>query len=178
MAIYIGGKKVAGFGGRQGEPGKDGVGVPAGGKKNQVLGKASDNDFDTKWIDQSGGVAGVTRFNGRTGAVTPKTGDYTAEQVGARPNTWMPSAADVGAATMEQVEEAIQNAIGDITSLVSSFNGRTGDVNPAVGDYTAAMVGARPDTWMPTAADVGAATNADIIKAIQAAVFDSWEGSY
>lgn len=39
---------------------------------------------------------------------------------------------------------------------VDSFNGRTGAVVPATGDYTADMVGARPDTWMPTAAMVGA----------------------
>ena len=39
---------------------------------------------------------------------------------------------------------------------VSSFNGRSGSVEPQQGDYTAAMVGARPDTWMPTAAMVGA----------------------
>ncbi len=39
---------------------------------------------------------------------------------------------------------------------VSTFNGRDGAVVPQAGDYTAEMVGARPDTWMPTAQDVGA----------------------
>ena len=39
---------------------------------------------------------------------------------------------------------------------VLSFNNRSGYVEPQAGDYTAAMVGARPDTWMPSAADVGA----------------------
>lgn len=39
---------------------------------------------------------------------------------------------------------------------VVSFNGREGDVIPQSGDYTADMVGARPDTWTPTASDVGA----------------------
>lgn len=39
---------------------------------------------------------------------------------------------------------------------VESFNGRTGAVMPEEGDYTAAMVGARADTWMPTAAETGA----------------------
>ena len=32
-----------------------------------------------------GGAAGVASFNGRTGVVTPKAGDYTAEDVGAVP---------------------------------------------------------------------------------------------
>ena len=40
---------------------------------------------------------GVITFNGRTGTVTPQTGDYTADMVGARANTWMPTASDVGA---------------------------------------------------------------------------------
>lgn len=44
-----------------------------------------------------GGAAGVSSFNGRTGAVAPVSGDYTAAMVGARSNTWTPSAADVGA---------------------------------------------------------------------------------
>lgn len=39
---------------------------------------------------------------------------------------------------------------------VVNFNGRTGAVTPQAGDYTADMVGARPDTWMPTATEVGA----------------------
>lgn len=58
-----------------------------------------------------GGIAGVASFNGRTGTVVPTAGDYTAEMVGARPDTWTPSAAEVKA---------------------------------------------RPDTWTPTASDVGA----------------------
>lgn len=61
---------------------------------------------------------------------------------------------------------------------VLSFNGRIGAVSPAEGDYTAAMVGARPSDWTPTAADVGAATMEQVSAAIQAAVLDSWEGSY
>lgn len=61
---------------------------------------------------------------------------------------------------------------------VSSFNGRTGAVAPGDNDYTAAMVGARANDWMPTAADVGAATMTQVNAAIQAAVLDSWEGSY
>ena len=46
---------------------------------------------------------------------------------------------------------------GSSSGGVESFNGREGAVVPQEGDYTAAMVGARPDDWMPTAKDVGAA---------------------
>lgn len=53
-------------------------------------------------IAQAAPDVGVTTFNDRTGAVTPQTGDYTAEMVGARPNNWIPSAEDVGAIPASQ----------------------------------------------------------------------------
>lgn len=62
---------------------------------------------------------------------------------------------------------------GGGTAGVSSFNGRDGAVTPQAGDYTAAMVGARPDTWMPTAADVGAATPEDVVSAVNGKVSSS-----
>ena len=51
------------------------------------------------WAEQASQAAGggVTSFNGRSGLVIPQTGDYTAAMVGARPDTWMPSAEAVGA---------------------------------------------------------------------------------
>lgn len=90
------GKALNGGGGTQGPAGP---GVPTGGKTGQILAKNSAADYDTHWIDppESGGSAGVTSFKGRTGAVTPQAGDYTA--------------AMVGAATMEQVTTAIQSAV-------------------------------------------------------------------
>lgn len=85
-------------GGEQGAPGH---GIPAGGAAGQILSKKTAADYDTQWVNPpeggSGGVAGVSSFKGRTGAVQPASGDYTAEMVGARPDDWMPSAADVGA---------------------------------------------------------------------------------
>lgn len=82
---------------------------------------------------------GVTTFNGRTGAVTPQEGDYTADMVGARPDTWTPSAADVGAVP---------------TSRTVNGQELSQDIN-----LTADNVGARPSTWTPTASDVGAIPN-------------------
>ena len=51
------------------------------------------------WAGVAQGAAGggVTTFNGRSGAVVPAEGDYTAEMLGARPESWIPSAADTGA---------------------------------------------------------------------------------
>ena len=67
-------------------------GLPDGGTDGQVLTKTSDG---VAWEDAP--EAGVTSFKGRTGAVTPQEGDYTADMVGARPSTWTPTASDVGA---------------------------------------------------------------------------------
>ena len=87
----------------QGPPGPQGVagaGVPTGGAAGQMLAKKSGSDYDTEWVDaQLSGGTTVTSFNGRDGAVVPQAGDYTA--------------ADVGAATLEQVNAAIQAAILD-----------------------------------------------------------------
>lgn len=55
-------------------------GLPTGGTPGQILTKTDDG---TAW--QNPPDTGVTSFNGRTGAVTPQTGDYTAEMVGALP---------------------------------------------------------------------------------------------
>lgn len=64
---------------------------------------------------------------------------------------------------------------GSGASGVASFNGRTGTVMPQAGDYTAGMVGARPDTWTPTAADVGAVTGQGVqtIQTLTQAEYDA-----
>lgn len=62
--------------------------IPPGGKKGQVIAKQSDKDYDVGWenVDSaSGSTFGVQSFNGRTGDVSPKAGDYTSEMVGADP---------------------------------------------------------------------------------------------
>lgn len=95
-----GGPGTPGKDGDPGAPGKDGEGVPAGGAAGQVLAKKTAADYDTQWIDPpegGGGAAGVASFNGRAGAVVPGDNDYTAAMVGARPDDWMPTAAEVGA---------------------------------------------------------------------------------
>lgn len=98
MAIYVNGKKVAGN--SIAVPQGGGPGLPPGGAAGQLLAKKTAGDYDAGWIDPpegSGGTAGVASFNGRTGAVVPQAGDYTAAMVGARPDMWTPTAADVGA---------------------------------------------------------------------------------
>ncbi len=50
-----------------------------------------------EWKAETLPESGVSSFNGRTGAIVPQDGDYTATQVGARPNNWTPTAEEVGA---------------------------------------------------------------------------------
>lgn len=45
--------------GPTGPAGADGVGIPAGGTAGQVLAKASGTDYDTEWVNQSGGGGGI-----------------------------------------------------------------------------------------------------------------------
>lgn len=108
--------------------------LPSGGTDGQILTKTADG---VAWEDAPD--TGVISFNGRTGAVVPASGDYTADQVGARPSTWTPSASDVGAVP---------------TSRTVNGQELSQDIN-----LTADNVGARPSTWTPTASDVGAIPN-------------------
>ncbi len=51
----VGPQGIQGEPGAPGAKGDPGVGVPTGGTAGQVLAKQSENDYDTKWVDQSGG---------------------------------------------------------------------------------------------------------------------------
>lgn len=105
--------------------------LPSGGTDGQILTKTADG---VAWEDAP--EAGVTSFKGRTGAVTPQDGDYTADMVGARPDTWTPTASDVGAVPTSR-----------------TVNGKALSSNISL---TASDVGARANTWTPTASEVGA----------------------
>lgn len=65
--------------------GPRGIGIPTGGDADQVLAKASDDDYDTEWVDQTGGGGGgaVDSVNGQTGVVVLDAGDVGADATGA-----------------------------------------------------------------------------------------------
>lgn len=108
-----------------------GIGLPDGGTEGQIL---TMTGGEAAWQDAPD--TGVTTFNGRSGAVSPQEGDYTAAMVGARPDNWTPSAEDVGA-----------------VPTTRTVNGQALSQDIIL-DYE--DVGARPATWMPSATDVGA----------------------
>ena len=74
--------------------------VDISGKQDKITGtKGQIVGFDDAGnpVAQAAPEGGVTSFNGRKGAILPAEGDYTAAQVGARSNTWLPTAEEVNA---------------------------------------------------------------------------------
>lgn len=133
--------------------------LPAGGTDGQILTKTAEG---VAWEDAPEG--GVTSFNSRTGAITPQTGDYTAEMVGAV------SEEDVGVANgvaeLDSTGKVPASQLPSMGYIPTSEKGANSGVatldasgkltNTQKPTYTANEVGARPNTWTPTASDVGA----------------------
>lgn len=80
------------------------------GTQGQIVGF----DENGKPVAQNAPATGVTTFNGRTGAVTPENGDYTADMVGARASTWVPTAAEVGA--IPSTEKGAPSGVAELDS--------------------------------------------------------------
>jgi len=115
------------------------------GAKGQVVGF----DENGNAVSQDAPDTGVITFNGRTGAVTPQPGDYTAEQVGAVPagriingktldNDITLTAADVGAVGADGIASAAEKLASARALLVNlssgiaaSFDG-SADASPGV----------------------------------------------
>ena|GEM_PF-2638617 len=122
----------------------------------------------------NGSPGGVASFNGRTGAVIPGVGDYTASMVGlgSVTNNLQLNASALSndssfsanspslVPTQHAVRTYVLSTMASGTAGVSSFNGRTGAVNPAFGDYTPSMVGLGNVTNRSTANDSLNALNA------------------
>ena len=105
----------------------------------------NDDEFEVNYSTNSisltgqggGGVAGVSSFNGRTGAVVPQDGDYTAEQV--------------GAASIDTVN-TMSDYIHEIVEGVEPLPYLPDDYTPPVA--TASSVGmVKPGTGMEVTAD-------------------------
>ena len=50
--------------GQDGQNGQDGIGVPAGGTTGQILAKKSNTDYDTEWVNNTGGGSGTPGEDG------------------------------------------------------------------------------------------------------------------
>lgn len=123
--------------GKDGKDGKDGAsgpqgpageGIPAGGVAGQVLTKKTGTDFDTQWQDFP--ETGVISFNGRSGAVKPASGDYTASQVGALPTS---GGTVSGTLTMGGTIEAMTSTANQTTANNNiALQGKTTHANSCV----------------------------------------------
>jgi len=105
-----------------------------------------------KYADNIAAQAGaVTSVFGRAGAVVAASGDYTPAQVGAEPS---------GAVSTHNSAADAHSDLFAAKADASALTTHTGNTsNPH--SVTAAQVGARPDTWTPTAAEVGAVATPD-----------------
>lgn len=112
-----------------------GVSIPAGANSNNLpsLAAALANEKQDKLTGQQGQYVG---FDSNGAAVATSKPTYTASEVGARPSTWTPSAADVGAVPTSR-----------------TVNGKALSSNITL---NASDVGARANNWTPTASEVGA----------------------
>ena len=122
---------------------------PDGGTQGQILTQGADG---AEWADApdplpDGGTEGQLLTKTADGTAWQDKPSYTADEVGARPDTWTPSAADVGAIPASEKGTASGVATLDSTGKLTEAQ------KPA---YTASEVGARPNTWTPSASDVGA----------------------
>lgn len=115
--------------GAQGAQGEPGEGVPAGGAQGQVLKKASNNDYDTVWANESGTVLSV---NGQTGAVI-----LDADDVGALPDTTV-----IPTKTSDLTNDSgfINATQAAAAAPVQSVNGQTGNVSAIPSGGTAGQV--------------------------------------
>lgn len=81
-----------------GADGADGQGVAIGGTTGQVLAKASNTDFDTEWVDQSGGGGSVGSFEVSTSFEFTTYSDFTSRIAGIVASAGLLSATATGGA--------------------------------------------------------------------------------
>lgn len=111
----------AGPAGPTGPQGPTGQGVPTGGTTGQVLAKASGANYDTEWVDQSGGGTPGTAIPLMDGTADAGISDALAREDHRHPtDTSRASASDVSA-----LNAALSNAIleGAEQTITASTNG-------------------------------------------------------
>lgn len=183
--------------------------LPEGGKTDQVLIKTKDGEswgnvktveegntqtpisFQIKGIegeefiiefteDAPADSEGVSSFNGRSGDVIPQAGDYTAEMVGARSKTWLPTLTEIGAVSetrtvnKKPLSSNIELNASDVgaVSIDRTINGK-----PLSGNIVLAASDVNAD---PTGSASTALENAKSYtdQAIQKAIINAIGGSY
>jgi hypothetical protein len=126
-AIY--GPKTAGAWGSPtsliGPAGADGVGVPTGGATGQVLAKASATDYDTEWVNQSGGGSGTDlAYDAATRVLSSSTGTDATLPLAAPAAAGLQPATGYGAITYAStidLDGAVRNGQMNTISLTGTL---------------------------------------------------------
>lgn len=126
--------------------GPPGVGVPPGGATGQVLSKASPDDYDTEWVNASGGIGGaVDSVNGQTGIVVLDTDDI-AEGVVNQYHTDARVSANTDVATNTTHRGLADNPHGVTSGQIGLGNvDNTSDVDKPVSTAQQAALDAKAD---------------------------------
>lgn len=111
--------------GKPGKQGNPGEGVPTGGLSGQVLSKVSEDNYDTAWVDQTGGGGDVISVNGRTGEVTGLAEKAELDMV---ENELYQDLTQGDAATLELAKDDAQERV-DILDESLSVVAKTGSYN-------------------------------------------------
>lgn len=128
--------------GAKGDKGDTGIGIPTGGTTGQVLAKASDADYDTEWVNQSGGTSDYTDLTNK-----PKINNV--ELNGNK------SLADLGIVIPTVPVQSVNSKTGSVNLTASDVGAISTEVDPTVPSwakqpnkpvYTASEVGALPST--------------------------------
>ena len=142
----------------EGAQGPAGVGVPSGGTAGQVLSKIDSTNYNTQWVDQTGGGGAVSSVNGHTGVVVLTKSDLSLGNVD---NT-----SDVN----KPVSTAQQTAI----NLKVTANGAiTGATKTKITYDSKGLVTSGADA---TTADIAASTNKNYVTDSQLTVIGNTSG--
>ena len=123
--------------------------LPEGGTNGQILTKTANGET---WADPPD--TGVTTFNGRTGAVTPQAGDYSADMIEFADGETFQQKYDAGELTGPQGEQGPQGAPG--------ADGAQGPAGENGGYYTPAVSDTGDLTWTASKAGMPSVAGANI----------------
>lgn len=140
----------AGPAGPTGSQGPAGVGVPTGGTTGQVLAKKSGTNYDTEWVDQSGGGGGTSDYTDLTNK--PSINNVTL--------TGNKSLSDLGAASESAVAAKYTKPSTGIpkSDLASAVQTSLGKADTALQSAPVTSVNSKTGAVTLTASDVGAGT--------------------
>lgn len=156
-----------GFKGDQGDPGQ---GVPTGGNTGQVLAKATNSNYDTEWVDQSGGGGAIDSVNGQTGTVVLDQDDIgdgtTYKQYSATEKTKLGFIAVTQSVDLDTMES-------DIAGKVTANGTITGATKTKITYDSKGLVTAGTDA---TTADIADSTNKRYVTDAQQTVIANTSG--